>query len=195
MEITSYLLGKKSSGGGSSGGGLDWSALGYSETPKPLIDMYNYSKQIQTNWDNTQTQVVFDTDTNLYFFPYVDASNITTMRYMFKNCSNLRSIALIDTSNCTRMDYIFNGCTNLSQIPQFDTSKVTNLQNFIGSAKLDDKSLNNVLKMCINVSPSYNRSKTLSELGFNSTKYPASKIQAMPDYQNFINAGWTIGYE
>ena len=47
MDLTSYLLGKKSSGGG----GLDWTAIGYTQSPKSISDGYTYAKQIYDNWD------------------------------------------------------------------------------------------------------------------------------------------------
>jgi hypothetical protein len=47
--------------------------------------------------------------------------------------------------------------------------------------------------MCINAT-SYTGTKTFSKFGFNSGYYAASKIQSLPSYQDFITAGWTIGY-
>lgn len=34
----------------------------------------------------------------------------------------------------------------------------------------------------------------ISKLGFSSNAYPKSRIQALSNYQDFINAGWSIGY-
>ena len=36
--------------------------------------------------------------------------------------------------------------------------------------------------------------KNLSEQGFTSANYPATRIQALPHYQDFVSAGWSIGY-
>ena len=41
----------------------------------------------------------------------------------------------------------------------------------------------------------YSSTKTLARLGFNSTNYPASRIELLSHYQAFLNANWTIGYE
>ena len=64
---------------------------------------------------------------------------------------------------------------------------------FYSCPKLTDKSIDNILKMCINAI-SYSGVKTLQILGFSSNDYPASRIQELPSYQDFIDAGWTIGY-
>lgn len=192
MDITSYLLGKKSSGGG----GLDWSAIGYSETPQGIIDIYDYSKQIYDNWKNvSDLSSKFQNNSDLIIFPLVDTSNATTMLSMFYNCSSLTYVPLLDTSKVEQMRFMFNGATNLKTIPQFNTSSLTRISSaFTGVNKLTDESLDNILKMCININPDYSREKTLSELGFTSFYYPASRIQALPSYNDFINAGWTIGY-
>ena len=35
----------------------------------------------------------------------------------------------------------------------------------------------------------------LAQLGItDTTAYPTSRIQALPHYQDFLDAGWTIGY-
>ena len=53
--------------------------------------------------------------------------------------------------------------------------------------------LNNILLSCISAT-SYTETKTLTQLGIYSYRYPASRIQALPNYQDFLNAGWTTGY-
>ena len=148
----------------------------------------------------------------------LDTSSATNMRIMFTNCRDLRSIGLIDTSNVTSMDGMFNNCSSLISIPQFNTSLVSNMSNmFYGATaltkvpilntssitnfgsmfqncrNLTDESLNNILTMCINAS-SYSGTKTLYQLGFRSNMYAASRIQALSNYNDFITAGWTIGY-
>lgn len=194
MDITSYLLGKKASGGG--GSGLDWSAIGYNETPQGIIDIYDYSKQIYDNWNNvSDLSYKFQDNSDLIIFPLVDTSNATSMLSMFYNCTSITSIPLLDTSKVEQMRFMFNGATSLKTIPQFNTSSLTRISSaFTGVNKLTDESLDNILKMCININPNYTRAKTLSELGLTSSYYPASRIQALPSYNDFIDAGWTIGY-
>lgn len=78
-----------------------------------------------------------------------------------------------------------------------NTKQINLTRGDIASFKIkamNDDSLNNILKMCINVSSSYSRAKTLYELGLKSNNYPASRIQALSNYNDFITAGWSIGY-
>lgn len=204
-----------------SGGDTYWSAIGYTEPAKYLEVPYNYAKQIYDNWDSTQTdlEAKFDGDTNLVIFPLVDTSNAIMMWYMFRDCTELESvpqlntsnattmntmfsycskleiIPLLDTSNVSNMQNMFSNCSLLKDVPQFNTSKITTMRNMFSSCpKLTDTSLDNILKMCINTTSVYARTKTLYDMGLRSTSYPASRIQALPSYQDFINAGWTIGY-
>lgn len=115
--------------------------------------------------------------------------------FMFGNCVNLKIAPLLDTSNVTTMRSMFQGCTYLETVPIYDTSEIINIQNMFQSCThLSDASLDNILLMCINISSSYTEAKTLARLGFDSYYYPASRIQALPHYQDFIDAGWTIGY-
>lgn len=123
------------------------------------------------------------------------SSTITTAQYMFANCNCLTSIPLqLDTSNITNMKNMFSGCTRLETLPQLNTAKVTNMQYMFQSCNsLSDTSLDNILQMCINAT-SYTGTKTLYQLGFDSTYQPATTIQGLPHYQAFLDAGWTIGY-
>lgn len=131
---------------------------------------------------------------NLRNVTLLNTSSLTTMYYTFGNCmKNYLNITLFDTSNVTNFNSTFSGSA-IQTIPQFNTSSATSMNNmFKNAAYLTDSSLNNVLLMCINAT-SYNDEKTLAKLGFTSANYPVSRIQALPNYQDFINAGWTIGY-
>ena len=180
----------------------------------------DYSKTIYDNWDNSITNMheKFQNDNNLKYMPLVDTSNVTDMLRAFKSCANLVEMPLINTSNVTTMYGMFQGCGKLETIPQLDTSKVenmwqmfmtmNNLKNvpvlntskvttmysmFANNQNLTDVSLDNILQMCINAI-SYNGTKTLYELGLRSQYYPVSRIEALPHYQDFLDAGWTIGY-
>ena len=116
------------------------------------------------------------------------------MPNMFQGCSSLKTIPLLNTSSVDNMSSMFAYCYSLEDIPIFDTSNVTNFYNMFNSCgKLTDTSLNNILEMCINAT-SYTGTKTLARLGLTSNNYPTSKIESLPSYQDFINAGWTIGY-
>ena len=202
----------------SGGSSHAWSAIGYNGEPKSFQEMFDYSKKIYDNWDNTITNLnsKFSRDKKLVWFPLVDTSNVKDMTSMFYYCALLKEIPQFDTSNVTNMSYMFFNCTSLKEIPQFDTSKVTNMTSmfrycellenvpqfdtskvtnmsnmFGGCNKLTDTSIDNILQFCIT---SKKENGTLQYLGFNSNAYPINRIEALPHYQDFINAGWTIGY-
>lgn len=221
MDITSYLLGKKSSGGGGGGGGLDWNAIGYESTPQSIVDGYNYALEIKNNWQNiADLSNKFKENRNITIMPLVDTSNatnmssmfststlteipllntenVTDMSYMFNSCELIETIPLLNTGKVTTMKNLFYGCKNLKTIPILDTSKLSGSSSFTttfgGCVSLTDEGLDNILQICINAT-SYNGTKTLAKLGLSNLYYSASKIQALPSYNNFVNAGWSIGY-
>ena len=202
----------------SGGSSRDWSAIGYNGEPKSISDAYDYAVEIKNNWDNTiiVLNYKFNGDKKLIWFPLVDTSNVTSMMGMFSSCVSLKEIPQLNTSNVINMSYMFNNCTSLKKIPQFDTSNVTDmtgmfrfcelLENvpqlntsnvtdisymFDSCNKLTDTSIDNILQFCIT---SKRKNGTLQDLGFNSNVYPVNRIEALPHYQDFLDAGWTIGY-
>ena len=178
----------------SGGSSHDWSAIGYNGEPKSLQEMFDYSKEIYDNWDNTIIDLnsKFSRDKKLVWFPLVDTSNVTNMSSMFNNCTSLKEIPQLNTSNVTNMSYMFYYCTSLEEIPQFDTSNVRNMSYMFSSCnELTDTSIDNILQFCIT---SKKENGTLKYLGFNSNVYPINRIEALPHYQDFLDAGWTIGY-
>jgi surface protein len=191
VEITTNVS------GGS--GGLDWSAIGYSETPQSITDGYNYALQIKNSWvSQSDLRNKFNNDLNLVYMPLVDTSIAAQMQTMFSGAIRLAEIALLNTTNVTSFSSLFNGCISLTTIPILNTSSVTNMYNMIaGCISLTDDSLDNILQMCINAT-NYTQAKTLYRLGISTadmqTIYPTSRIESLPHYQDFINAGWTIGY-
>ena len=154
----------------SGGSSHDWSAIGYNGEPKSLQEIFDYSKEIYDNWDNTIIDLnsKFDEDKKLIWFPLVDTSNVTNMRFMFDDCTSLKEVPQFDTSNVTNMSYMFSSCN-----------------------KLTDTSIDNILQFCIT---SKIENGTLQYLGFNRNVYPVNRIKALPHYQDFLDAGWTIGY-
>ena len=153
----------------------------------PLLDTSNVTNMQQTFYNCISLKTI----------PQLNTFNVTNMSNCFTNCSYLESIPLLNTSNVTNMSYMFSYADNLKTIPQLNTSKVTNIYNMFQNVgkKLTDESLDNILKMCININSNYSGIKTLARLGFSSTSYISTdKWQSLPSYQDFINAGWTIGY-
>lgn len=150
-------------------------------------------KSIQGNFTGDMGGM-FSGCSSLKVAPLLNTSGVTTVASMFANCSSLETIPQYDTGSVKSMAYMFNGSGNLKNVPVLDTSSVTNFQwMFRNVNSLTDESLNNILQMCINAT-NYTGTKTLSQLSISSSKYPASKIQSLSNYQDFINAGWTIGY-
>lgn len=118
----------------------------------------------------------FASATNLTYISFSSFYSYNlNVNHMFESCTNLVNISfgnITQTNFITRngFQYMFSNCTNLS-----------------------DNSINEILNLCLH-NPSYQYSKTLAELGFKAANYPASRIQALSNYQAFLNAGWTIGY-
>lgn len=145
----------------------------------------------------TKTTQMFQNCSSLTEIPNFDFTNVTTATQMFQGCSSLvtaPSITFTKLQNCVSM---FKSCTNLENVPIYDTSKIQSFwmnDIFNNCPKLTDTSLDNILQMCINAT-GFTGTKTLSVIGIsNMTTYPTSRIEALPHYQDFINAGWTIGY-
>ncbi len=132
---------------------------------------------------------------NLVNIPQLNTRNLYNMNGMFYMCQKLKSIPQIITNNVTSMYQTFYACVELENVPVLNTSKVTNLtQAFYYCQSLTDESINNILTMCININTSFRGIKKLTTLGFASSWCPASRIQALSNYQAFLDAGWTIGY-
>lgn len=131
--------------------------------------------------------------------PAFDTSNVTQMSNMFQSCSVLKSVPTLNTSKCGYFTNMFYSCPLLEDVGVFDFSAVTvsnGLNNmFSGCFSLTDNSVNNILASCITAT-NYTGEKTLARLGFGNMYdyYPASRIQALSNYQDFVAAGWSIGY-
>ena len=195
MDMISYLLGKKSSGSS----GLDWQAIGYDSTPHSIINGYNYAKEIYDNWvPQTDLNNKFKYDKNLVIMPLVDTANTTTIYQMFSSCYGLIEVPKLDVSKCNSLYQMFYRCYALKSVPIFDTSNITAINGlsemFTDCPGLSNESLDNILQMCINATSLTGVTKTLSMVGIQRSYYPASRIQALPHYQDFLDAGWTIGY-
>lgn len=156
---------------------------------KQLIDVANLDYSKATNLD-----YLFGGCSILKYISNFNANG--RMQYTFNSCIALETIQ--GTMKPTNLRSAFNGCTNLKSVPIIDCSKITGsgtyFQNtFLDCPNLTDTSLNNILDSLISAS-GYTGTKTLKYVGFTSTNYPTSRIEALSHYQNFVNAGWTIGY-
>lgn len=165
----------------------------------------------------TSTAGMFQGCTSLSTIPQLDLSKATGCATMFSGCINLESVPALNMSLCTNANQMFYGCENLVSVgqltttnlqnatqmfcrctvlrdlPEMNWSKVTSMQYaFRYMYGLSDESLNNILKTCISAT-SYTGTKTLYYLGV-SSNYTSAKIQSLPSYQDFVNAGWSIGF-
>lgn len=126
--------------------------------------------------------------------PMFSLSGVTSIKRMFMGCSSLLSIPQYDTSNVTNFEGLFLNCSSLTTLPVLNLSSATNLQYmFYGCTALSDDSINNILASLTGAT-SYSGTKTLAYLGFSSFIATAQEIEALSNYQDFVNAGWTIGF-
>lgn len=125
---------------------------------------------------------------------FIDTSHVTNMYGCFNYCTNLETLGNFDTSSVDDFRNCFNHCEKLKNFPVLDMSSATKLDSmFNDCSSFTDTSLDNMLQSLISAT-SYTGTKTLYALALRSTDYSASKIQSLPHYQDFLDAGWTIGY-
>lgn len=124
-----------------------------------------------------------------------DTSSGTNFYRCFYNCSSLESIPLWELRNGTNLQQLFAGCSSVKNVPLFFLTAATNLTNMFqaSGSNLTELSRNNILKMLANAS-SYTGTKTLAAVGFTSSMYTAASWQALTNYNDFVTAGWSIGY-
>ncbi len=152
-------------------------------------------------WDTSSliyAEGMFNNCTSLTTVPLLNLNNVTNAQDMFKNCTNLTSIPQLNFPKATNVSTMFSLCTNLADVPVLGigngSATLSNASNiFSNCPNFTDNSLNNILQICINMT-NYSGTKTLYYLGFRSSRYDASRIQGLSNYQAFLDAGWTIGY-
>lgn len=66
--------------------GLDWSELGYTETPAEVVNGFNYAKQIMESYTASS---VYTNDSNLLFWPDIDISERFNYQGMFNGAALL----------------------------------------------------------------------------------------------------------
>lgn len=121
-------------------------------------------------------------------------SQVTDVSYMFSNCGSLETAPQLDISNATNLSNMFAYSSKLKNVPQYNFTKATDLLNmFRYCNSLSDDSMNNILASCT-TAINYTSTKTLKAIGFTNSSFPARRIQTLSNYQDFLDAGWTIGY-
>ena len=167
----------------------DINAEAYAKLQLSYNDM---EPRVLTNSDKELNRNLYVVPIKLDGTPLLDTSQLTNCGGLFQNSQNLISVPMLDISNATDIAYMFGDCTNLIYIPVLNTSKVVDmLGTFSRCPKLSDKSLNNILQMCINAS-NYRENKTLEYLGLSEEQ--ATKCTTLSNYEAFTEAGWTTGY-
>ena len=194
MDVTSYLLGKNAGGGG--GGST-------TKTKPASISFASTSSVVSPEVIDVSIIVAFDyMFQNATQIEELDLSSwiptvATTCVSMFEGCTNLKKIKTLDTSEMQNMSRMFFGCGSLEDVSQMDFSSIQSsglYYMFRNCYSLTDDSVNNILASCITVPADFTGIKTLSNIGFRSSTVASSRIQALSNYQAFLDAGWTIGY-
>lgn len=167
----------------------DINAEAYAKLQQSYNDM---EPRVLTNSDRELNRNLYVVPIKLDGTPLLDTSQLTNCGGLFQNSQNLIFVPMLDISNATDIAFMFGDCTNLIYIPVLNTSKVVDmLGTFSRCPKLSDKSLNNILQMCINAI-SYREDKTLEHIGLSEEQ--AQKCATLSNYTAFTEAGWTTGY-
>ena len=129
--------------------------------------MANARPTSTVNWfSNTHARSITGLD-------YLNTSQVTNMRYMFRNSVSLPALDLrnFNTQKVTNMSYMFSGCNGLKSVnlSTFDTSKVTNMSHMFDGCN----NLSSIDMSCINACNATNMNsmfsgcKTLTSLYLN----------------------------
>lgn len=129
----------------------------------------------------------------IYIIPKGLITNqVTSLIQTFESCKRICTVEHMDTSNVTNMKRCFYKNYSLENVPVLNLEKVTNMENcFYNCPVLTNESLNNILQSCITAT--LLNTKTLKYIGL--TDWQTEKCKTLSNYQAFINAGWTTGYE
>lgn len=130
-------------------------------------------------------------------------SSVVNAEYMFAN-KEISIIESIDLSNFP-INSIENMHSMFSNNPDLETitfknnstfesiNTIFSLQNtFQNCSKLDNNTLNQILYLCTTTTEEYTGTKTLAQLGINDTFDNYANIPNLSNYQDFLDAGWTI---
>lgn len=115
---------------------------------------------------------------------------------MFWNCQSMTNAPEIP-GKIDYMNNMFTNCSGLLNVPVYDMSHISGIGfrfTFQGCSSLTEESLNNIMQMCINATNKIAREsyRTLKIVGLTQTQ--AETCMTLPNYQAFLDAGWTTGY-
>lgn len=113
-----------------------FASIGYYKFEQmPWLDIQiDAAKAVIDSWNPESTTLK---GSNIYFYPLIDTSNVTSMANAFKSCTQLRSIPTLNTNRVNDMSNMFYGCSELITIPELNTLLVKNMSNmFYGCTSL-----------------------------------------------------------
>lgn len=145
--------------------------------------------------DVTSISEAFRGCSSLNYLYELDLSSCTTCYRAFQNCTSLEHAPYINSINTGgNFQQMFWNCSSLKTLPPYNLHTPNNLTNmFQGTgSNLDENSRRNILGML--AACTYSGTKTLAHLGFTASMYSAASWQALPNYNSFVAAGWSIGY-
>lgn len=145
--------------------------------------------------DVTSFSEAFRACSSLLYLYELDLSSCTTCYRAFYNCTSLYSAPYLNNIRTGgNFQQMFWNCSSLRILPPYNLGSPSNLTNmFQGTgSNLDEASRINILFMLAGCT--YSGTKTLAHLGFTASMYSAASWQALPNYNDFVSAGWSIGY-
>ena len=145
--------------------------------------------------DVTSFSGAFRACSSLLYLYELDLSSCTTCYQAFQNCTSLYSAPYLNNIlTGGNFQQMFWNCSSLRILPPYNLGSPSNLTNmFQGTgSNLEEASRINILFMLAGCT--YSGTKTLAHLGFTSSMYSAASWQALPHYNDFVSAGWSIGY-
>ena len=171
-------------------------ALNTSNVTEASYMFYNCSSiktipQLDLN-NATRTDYMFANCSKLASVPNLDTSKNTNTNQMFASCGFLETAPEMNTALVTNWGAMFNYCSSLKNVPVYNMSSATGLTNvFANCNSLTDESLYNIIESLLTAT-SYTGTKKLTTIFGNSTynRY-YTRIQALSNYQDLINAGWS----
>lgn len=145
--------------------------------------------------DVTSFSEAFRACSSLLYLYELDLSSCTTCYRAFYNCTSLYSAPYLNNIRTGgNFQQMFWNCSSLRILPLYNLGSPSNLENmFQGTgSNLEEASRINILIML--AACTYSGTKTLAHLGFTASMYSAASWQALPHYNDFVSAGWSIGY-
>lgn len=138
------------------------------------------------------------------YFSTIDTTVAHDLNQMFTNCYKLTDVSCLANIKPATLNKTFNWCSDLVTIPQLDLSllgtgmttsskKYLFLNTIASCSSLSNDSLHNLIKSMI-TAPSgvYTGTKTLKNMGFDSTQ--ATTATTFTEWATLEADGWTTGY-